>query len=288
LNDDSINDSEDKSTPLRKLFKQVEEWYERLPPELTYNESRLTNMDLAGYGLHTQYCKIHILLRRALSKNMNSRKRRFSQASSDWESRASSDDSDVIIYRYAVRIARLFVTYREAFGVEKMPSIMLDNAIVGATAMMQHLNKSNSLDVVQPETLWLRQLVRGMETVQPHFPVVGRMLAHLKHNCSGGPLCDMLPSIARSSARSSTREPPFAIQSNQLNSLNPRPQDAPQEVSGAMSNTRDLSWDNFDMGIDSNMFFAGGLDNFTFDFPSTEASISGIEQPGCRRQDVIF
>jgi hypothetical protein len=281
LNDKSIGDS-DRSTLLRKLFKEVEEWYEKLPPELTYNESRLTNMDLAGYGLHTQYCKVHILLRGALSKGLNTRKRRYSQTTSDLGSRTSSDDSDIIIYRYAVRIARLFITYREAFGVEKMPSIMLDNAVVAATAMITHLNNAGSLGEMRPETLWLRQLVRGMETVQPHFPVVGRMLDALKQICGNGPLCNILPLATRALMNA----PHELSAPSQPKDLSSKYNDA-REFPGAVGSGRDLTWDAFDMGIDSNMFFAGGFDNFVLDLPSLEASISGMAQSGIRSQDVI-
>jgi len=272
LNDKSIGDS-DRSTLLRKLFKEVEEWYEKLPPELTYNESRLTNMDLAGYGLHTQYCKVHILLRRALSKTLNTRKRRFSQTTSDWESRSSSDDSDIIIYRYAVRIARLFITYREAFGVEKMPSIMLDNAVVAATAMITHLNNTGSLGEMRPETLWLRQLVRGMETVQPHFPIVGRMLDALKQICGNGPLCNILPLPTRAS----TNVPTELSAPSRPKVLSSRYNEV-REVPAVVGSGQDLNWSAFDMGIDSNMFFAGGLDNFVFDLPQSETSVSGTVQ----------
>lgn len=139
LNEQFIGDC-DRATSLRRLLGQMEAWYKSLPCEFSYNENRLVNMDLAGYGLHTQYCKVQILLRQALSRPRNSRKRQHSQFACDKDTWALSVDSDITIYRYALRIARLVVTYREAFGVEQIPSIMLDNAVVAATEMIEHIS----------------------------------------------------------------------------------------------------------------------------------------------------
>lgn len=309
LNDQSINDS-DRSVSLRKLFKQVEDWYERLPPEFTYNESRLTNMDVAGYGLHTQYCKVQILLRRALARPLNTRKRRYSQTTSDWGLRTSPDDSDTIIYRYALRIARLFVTYREAFGVEKTPSIMLDNAVLAATAMIAHLSHAEgSVNEVQHDTLWLRQLIRGMETVQPHFPIIGRMLETLKQINGNSSLGNLL----QSSHRGSTVAPPVREHCSPISSQfvsNPpvqtqpcqnRDQSAPsqstdsipiveipRDTMGLEETETDKLWETFDMEIDSSMFFAGGLDNFVFDLPPLDASMSTLTQAASRRRPNII
>jgi hypothetical protein len=283
LNDQSNGDF-DRSESLRKLSKQVEDWYEGLPPELTYNESRLTNMDMSGYGLHTQYCKVQILLRRALARPLNTRKRRYSQTTSDWRSQASSDDLDAVIYRYALRVARLLVTYREAFGVEKIPSIMLDNAVVAATVMIAHLNNAGNLDKMQKETLWLRQLMKSIETLQPHFPIVGRMLDALKQICGSGLLCSILPSANRGSTNAPPRELPMASQYQDLSSTS----NDVRGDSGVVDGGRDVTWDVFDMETDSSMFFAGGFDNFVFDLPLQEALIpsSNFAQVAGRRQDV--
>ncbi|KAL2674286.1 hypothetical protein Neosp_012737 [[Neocosmospora] mangrovei] len=205
LNARHLSDSE-RASSLRELFKQTEEWYQNLPPELAYHEDRLMDMDLAGYGLHTQYCKVQILVRRALATLSNPRKRRHSQSESGRGTQTSCDDSSSVIYRYALRTARLIVTYREAFGMEKIPSIVLDNAVVAATVMIEHSSRADNVDGLQHQTMWLRQLVKSMELVYPHFPVVGRMLDYIKQICGSGPLCDMFPRAHRDSAEGSTRD----------------------------------------------------------------------------------
>lgn len=272
LNEHSIDNS-DRTASLRKLFGQVEEWYESLPPELTYNENRLTNMDLAGYGLHTQYCKVQILLRRALAKPPNTRKRRHSQITGDGALRMSSDDSEVIIYQYALRVARLVVTYREAFGMEKIPSIMLDNAVVAATAMIEHLNKAENVNEIQRQTTWLRQLVKSMESVQPHFPIVGRMLESLKQICGGGPLSSMFPSTHWDSTDAPSQE---LSASNQLLDLNSRSK-ITQDDSFIVGSGPDF-WDCFDTEITRGGFSSGGFDSSLLDLLPSEVLISGLAQ----------
>lgn len=179
LNEQSLSDSE-KSASLRRLFRQTEEWHESLPPELTYDDVHAANMDLAGYGLHAQYYKVQILLRQALSRlHRTSKKRRYSQLAAEGSPETSCDDPNAIIYQYAVRIARLVVTCREAFGAEKIPSIMLDNAVLAATVMIDHLKRPDRLNEMQDQ-MWAKELFRSLETVQPHFPIIGRMLDSLK------------------------------------------------------------------------------------------------------------
>ncbi|KAH7142130.1 fungal-specific transcription factor domain-containing protein [Dactylonectria macrodidyma] len=270
LNDQSIADS-DRSTSLRKLTKKIEEWYESLPPELAYNENGLTNMDMAGYGLHTQYCKVQILLRRAFSRSSNTRKRRHSQITNDTGPATLSEESTVIGYDYALRIARLIVTYREAFGMEKIPSIMLDNAVVAATAMIRHLDKPDSLGETKQQTIWLRQLVKTMESVQPHFPVVGRMLDSLRQICGNGPLCNMFHFVHRQSTDALIHEEMVPNQHLNLSGSS-------NALDGflALGSDLDSAWDGFDMTIAQDIFPAGGLHDSVLDLVPSEALISSL------------
>lgn len=198
LNDQSINEA-DKTASLRELHKKIEEWHDGLPAPLMYDENRLTDMDLPGYGLHSQYCKVQIFLQQGLRRgSLNWRKRTHAQLADESTAlQASPDDSDAVIYQYALRIARLVVTYREAFGLEEIPSIMLDNAVVSATVMIQHLNKTSNANEVQHRSLWLRQLVRSLESMQPHYPIISRMLDSLRQICGSGPLKGIFQSQRR-------------------------------------------------------------------------------------------
>jgi len=275
LNEESIGDS-DRAASLRKLSSQVEEWYESLPPDLSYNENRLINMDLAGYGLHTQYCKVQILLRQELARPSNSRKRRHSQITGDDDPRTSSEESNHIIYQYALRIARLVVTYREGFGVEEIPSIMLDNAVVAATAMIRYLNKADSVQGMQEQKIWLRYLLKSLETVQPHFPIVRRMLDSLKQICGSGPLSRIFPSSHRDSAHASTHE--ISAQSESSLDLSSRPTNV-QDNSLAAGSGPDIVWDSMYGNVNPSIFSFGRFDDFLLsDLAPLDASISNLAQ----------
>ncbi|VUC23907.1 unnamed protein product [Clonostachys rosea] len=189
LNDRFITDT-DKNASLRELYEKIEAWHDGLPAPLMYDDSHLTDIDLPGYGLHSQYCKVQIFLHQGLRRGSpNARKRTHAQIADDSAAPQSiSDGSDDIIYQYALRIARLVVTYREVFGLEEIPSIILDNAVVSATVMIQYLNKTNNTNEVHHRSLWLRQLVRSLESMQLHYPIITRMLDSLRQICGSGPL----------------------------------------------------------------------------------------------------
>jgi hypothetical protein len=268
LNERSVTEAEGAAS-LRKLLEEIEQWYASLPPELAYIENRLTSMDLAGYGIHTQYCKVQILLRRALSRPHSTRKRRYSQITSNSNLQTSFGESSAIIYKYALRIARLVVTYREAFGSEKIPSIMLDNAVVAATTMIEILNDEVNLARMQHETVWLRQLVKSMDAVQAHFPITGRMLDSLKQMCGNGPLCSIFPSNPRDHIYPATQDASSLDRSRDFNSRLNRAQ---------FGNGSNAVWDGFDVDLAPVVAFSSGFDHFILDLPPPEAVISELAQ----------
>ncbi|KAH7385693.1 hypothetical protein BKA66DRAFT_528241 [Pyrenochaeta sp. MPI-SDFR-AT-0127] len=274
LNNQSISHS-DKSDVLHGLLKQVEEWYENLPLEFTYNENGLTNMDLTGYGLHSQYCKLQILLRQALAELPKTRKRRHSQSSSDESIRAPSNDSNLITYQYALRIARLMTTYREAFGTEKIHSIMLDNAVVAATTMIRYLNKADNAYEKRHQAVWLRQLIKSMELLQPHFPIVRRMLESLKQICGSRLLCNMLLSSHRNSTDAHIQEPLQLIQTQDFDfgSYNTL------ESSSALGREAEITWDFFNTDFTSCVLLPGGFGDSALNASSVDTVMSSFAQP---------
>lgn len=274
LNEHSLGDAE-RNASLHKLLKDVEEWYEALPDELVYNEARLTNMNLAGYGLHTQYCKLQILLRQAMAKPSNPKKRRYSEITPDENVSEACPNSADIMYRYALRIARLVVTYREVFGMEKIPSIVLDNAVVAATVMIKQLGRRNSINHAEHEFIWLRQLLRSLQSVQPHFTIVRRMLESLQKICGDNLLAGMIPSPPRQELIDVSRElPPHSRQTQMTPDSNdfgncPIPCD----------NELDNPWRYFDTVVGA----AGGLpsigvNDFFCNLPPAESLMSSLLQ----------
>lgn len=310
LNEQCISDS-DRSSALGRLVKDVEEWYGHLPPELMYQENRLTSMDLSGYGLHSQYCKVLILLRRALYCLPNPRKRRYSEMGSSEETQTALDERGVTTYQYALRIARLVVTYREVFGMEKIPSIMLDNAVVAATTMIRHLNDktASARGQAQQEMIWLRQLIKSLESVQPHFPIIGRMLDCLEQirngtstdgNASPQTRRDYINVITCGQQDSSVAHPREGQSSTTAPACdNPVATQAPAQLLSASNHFQNLGsskaneipgnslglvaapdviWDWGDTGFGTDLFSTGGFDDLFSNIPPTEAFISSLAQ----------
>ncbi|CAH0057287.1 unnamed protein product [Clonostachys solani] len=176
LNEKSIPSPDERTTLLREAFQDLENWYDGLAPDLRYNKDCVTAMDLAGYGLHSQYCKTQILLRQSMARLSNTRKRPHSLLIGEAPLLPPQNNFDPTVYQYAIRIARLTVTYKEAFGVERIPTVMLDNCVVAATVMIEFANALHS----RPEdTIWFNHLIKSMEALRAHFPVVRRMLVSL-------------------------------------------------------------------------------------------------------------
>lgn len=263
LNDQTMAKSE-KLTMLRRLLEQVEEWDRTLPPHMAYDENRVTNMDLAAYGLQTQYCKVQILLRRALAEMTNSKKRRHSQMDSGVSPRESLDDSDTTTYQYGFRIARLVVTYREAFGLEEIPSIMLDNIVFGATVMIKDLRPDSNAEEIRLRDMWLRQLMRSLEDMRPHYPIVSRMLDSLNQMCSGTGSCHGVVQpvpTQREAPRPPANNMAQSMQRKNFDMASARmPHDNAITTNGLVDNT----W-NFDMDNVMNVFSSGGFsDSFHY------------------------
>lgn len=271
LNDKCTGES-DASASLPKFISQMQHWYDNLPDELVYNETRLTNLSMAGYGLHTQYCKVQILLRRALARCPNPGKRKFSQISSNELSETLPDDLDRTVYRYSLRIARLVVTYREVFGVEKIPSIMLDNAIVAATAMVDHTNNTGSTGHVQQDPNWVNLLVKSMEAVEPHFPIIRRMLDSLNQVSNDQSIFDMgrsaSPQMANSITSKVTTGDPLQNCSSELNAYR-------HFSHGTVADTDDMCA-TFNMNILPGAFFWAGVDDIFTELVSTGGLMSDL------------
>lgn len=273
LNEESISDS-DRHGSLRGLLTQVEDWYKNLPSEMTYDENRLTNMDLAGYGLHSQYCKVQILLRQALAKPQNTRKRRHSQITSDTDFQASVEESKALIYQYALRTARLVVTYREVFGTEKIPSIMLDNAVVAATIMIRYLTEAGTAHEMRSQVTWLRHLIKSMELVHTHFPIIGRMLDSLKQICGSGPFRSMLLPSHGSSTEAFSHQPQVSSQSLDLDSMSHNAIDD----SFALGLDSDMIWDFFDTNAVPDLFSSGKVGDSSLNPSSSSAAVFNFAQ----------
>jgi len=254
------------ASDLSDLIAELQDWYNNLPPKLAYQDTRLADMDMTGYGMHTQYCKVQILLNQAPIQPPNTRKRKFSQIDHDQPKGRSSGESRQIVYQNAFRIVRLVVTYREIFGVEKIPSIMLDNAILGATCLIDHLiDQPHITNQYNRDLQWLRSLIKTLEALQPHFPITKRMLATLEQMTEGTSLVNLFRSQPISGGIFSRCEPQFnrgtiSTDGGQRNMF---------DLASEIPHTSDSPWGTLRF---DGPFFWDGIDHLFPEFTNIQAS----------------
>lgn len=172
---------------LSELEQALRHWYEGLPPSIAMDEENITSLDSIAYGLHMQYFRVQILLHSLPS--VNSRKRKHGQDTNSspvvlngWTTEASQE----VLHHNAVTIIQLAITYREIFGLENTPSIVLDNLFVAATAMIAHIRKNQHYSIDNNDVRWLELADEMLEALQIHFYITSRMrrtLACLVEDC---------------------------------------------------------------------------------------------------------
>jgi hypothetical protein len=184
---------------------------------MAYDENSVPDLDPTAYGIHMQFCKVQILIHKAFLEDAATRK--LESLSKDV---GDNTNSEQIIYQNAIQIVRLLLTYRQIQGTEKIPSVMLDNVNLALTVLITAFRKhptqitNNSRDVQ-----WFRLTVNTMDALQPHFPVITRMLRTLQPIVEGTVLSDLFsfkpPSPAQHTRGSSPLEPSFAYIAHEFN-----------------------------------------------------------------------
>jgi hypothetical protein len=173
---------------LSELDSQLVSWYAALPPELAVDENDVANLDPRAFGLHMQYCRVRMLLHRG-SIIGSSRKRKYDGNQSQtlvlngW----THEKSQQLVYRNALRIARLGVTYRNIYGIENTPSVMLDNLYMAARTLITQLLWQPEEDsrASEADVEWLKLLDDILEALQVHFPITIRMRKTLSQLIEG-------------------------------------------------------------------------------------------------------
>ncbi|KAF2804994.1 uncharacterized protein BDZ99DRAFT_575165 [Mytilinidion resinicola] len=194
---------------LVELDTKLRTWYDNLPPGIAYDDAHMAELDATAYGLHMQYCKLRILIQQAAIRNSASRKRKFGEI--EPSSPPSQEFPKQIIYQNALRIARLLLTYREIFGTENIPSVMLDNARLGMECLVSHILEHPGPNTSREEDMkWLRQMVRTMEAVQFHFPITKSMLIGLEESVEGTSLASLFSSPSPQTPSAPQNSPPYA------------------------------------------------------------------------------
>ncbi|KIW32992.1 uncharacterized protein PV07_04497 [Cladophialophora immunda] len=162
---------------LSELEQGLRHWHKNLPASIALDQNNISALDSAAYGLHMQFLRVQILLHSLPS--VNSRKRKHSDhgyASPNPVLRGwSPEASQEVLHHNAVTIIQLAVTYRETFGVETTPSIVLDNLFVAATALIAHLRRLPPQSIDDTGVHWLKLADEMLEALQVHFHITARM-----------------------------------------------------------------------------------------------------------------
>lgn len=159
-------------TCLRRPMLDSHGWLKELPSSFIYDEPNVAELDPAAYGVHMQYCKLQILKQQA-------------SGGDDGDIAAHSDQ----IYDAAIRIIRLLLIYRHLHGTEKIRSFMLDTVNFALEILVDHyLERPGLMEIRKRDVQWLRLAVDSMISIQPHFPIVGRVLNKLTLTARGTPL----------------------------------------------------------------------------------------------------
>lgn len=191
---------------LSKLDSRLHTWYESLPPELTCSNSQIVDLDVKAYGLQMQFCKIQILLHQPsgmidLYADVDARLEGASSVHNLGKSVRggvlpgwTQEQSREVVYQSAGRIVRLFLTYRQLFGVDSIPSIMLDNISLAARTLISHnLQLPDSQAASERDITWLLMILGTMEALRIYYPFTQRMIGSLALMVKGTPLEYVFP-----------------------------------------------------------------------------------------------
>ncbi|OAL19897.1 hypothetical protein AYO22_09424 [Fonsecaea multimorphosa] len=173
---------------LSELDVKLRRWYASLPADIALDYDNVSGLDAVAYGLHMQYLRVQMLLHSLPISTHRKRKQNEGDDQPPVLRNWTAESSRELVHHNAVKIAQLGITYRQIFGVENTPSVMLDNLYVAATVLIStFLGAEHSSAVDDNDLRWLRLLDEMMKDLQPHFHITARMrrtLARIVEGCS--------------------------------------------------------------------------------------------------------
>ena len=173
---------------LSELDGQLRQWYCALPAALALHDDKISNLDAVAYGLHMQYLRVQILLHSLPGSKPMLRKRDDCHDQTSVLRGWTSEASNRLVHLNAVKIARLGITFRQIFGVEKTPSVMLDNLYLAATTLVSSILRAENPSSSWNDVRWLRLLDEMMQDLQVHYRITTRMRRTLGRLVEGCPL----------------------------------------------------------------------------------------------------
>jgi Fungal specific transcription factor domain len=162
---------------LSEVDTRLHSWYDSLPAVLKSSDGHGTELHPHTFALHMQFCGIQILIYR--TSIMTTRK--FSPAAFSEEEicelRGQTIQQSRSTYYYnAVKIARLLAAFKEKVGLERVPTVMLDNIYIATIGLISYVSRStNAGEGFEADIKWMILLLDALEALQTHYPVAVRM-----------------------------------------------------------------------------------------------------------------
>jgi hypothetical protein len=165
---------------IRRLLEvdaRLHSWHDSLPHALKSSDGYGTQLHPCVFALHMQFCGIQILVYRTSIMT----RRKFSPAAFSEEEicrlRGHTLQQSRSTYHYnAVRIARLLATFKKKVGLERVPTVMLDNIYIATIALISYVSRSASTgEEFEADIQWIVLLLDALEALQMHYPVAVRM-----------------------------------------------------------------------------------------------------------------
>lgn len=164
---------------LWELHEHLIRWYASLPADIALDSSKISALDQAAYGLHMQYLRVQMLLHSISQSNHIWRKQGDGPEQQAVMGSWTVEASRRLVHLNATKIAQLGATYRQIYGVESTPTVMLDNLYVAAATLTSSALASENSTVDENDLFWLRTLDEMMKDLQDHFSITARMRSTL-------------------------------------------------------------------------------------------------------------
>ena len=155
--------------------QRLQSHYDALPPDLSYRQMSVGELDTMGYTYHMQFYSARIALHRALLQSILGRDHENPLPIDDTGQYTPSSSANVI-YESAVHITNLVLNYKQIFGPDKMVPVMVYSIYMAATSLVSHVLFLQGLGTLADKDVKrIRYLVDTLSQSQEHFPVASRM-----------------------------------------------------------------------------------------------------------------
>ncbi|OAL33981.1 hypothetical protein AYO20_06816 [Fonsecaea nubica] len=173
---------------LSELDGRLRRWYSSVPADIALDYDNVSALDAVAYGLHMQYLRVQMLLHSLPISSHRKRKQSDGKDQPPVLRNWTAESSRQLVHHNALKIAQLGITYGQIFGVEKTPSVMLDNLYVAATVLISNILGAEHSSIDENDLRWLRLLDEMLKDLQPHFHITARMRRTLARIVEGCPL----------------------------------------------------------------------------------------------------